>query len=266
MVGRWHVHLKWSLLRVHVNFRGLHHWQFPNRAPGSTCTCWAEYPVITPTWRTRNAGWVHGEVIQAWCIKLCTSVSSVFNYVWIMYVKMMNIYIILYSSRMGYAYPFVSSSPTPHITINFSTTAPQHMLSSSQMSCPITFPNLTLTHFTFNFPPTIFLVIHSLFFPMFIPAVLIHDPNFLLIFLCPAFPIPQANIASRNFLPCIIQALSNIHIFYIVSSQLLLLPFHSQYASWFSNALPTLISWYYAYKLRNKFPYISYLEFHLPYP
>ena len=94
-----------------------------------------------------------------------------------------------------------SSSPTPHITINFSTPTPQHMLSSSQMSCPITFPNLTLTHFPFNFPLTIFLVILSLFFPMFIPVVLIHDPNFLLILLCPVFPIPQANIACSIFSP-----------------------------------------------------------------
>ncbi len=50
----------------------------------------------------------------------------------------------------GLALPFVSSSPTPHITINFSTTSPQHMLPTHQMSCPITFPNSTLTHFTFK--------------------------------------------------------------------------------------------------------------------
>ena len=160
--------------------------------------------------------------------------------------------------------PFVSSSPTPHITINFSTTAPQHMLPTHQMSS-ITFPHSTLTHLTIYFPLTIFLVILSLFFPMFIPVVLIHDPNFLLILLCPAFPTPS-KYGMSHFLPYIIQALSNIHIFYIVSSQLLLLPFHSQYASWFSNVLPTLISWYYAYKLRNKISYISHLEFHRPYP
>ena len=97
--------------------------------------------------------------------------------------------------------PFISSFPTPHVNINFSTTAPQHMLPTHQMSCPITCPHSALTHFTFNFPLTIFLVILSLFFPMFIPVVLIHDPNFLLILLCPAFPIPQANIASSIFSP-----------------------------------------------------------------
>ena len=69
------------------------------------------------------------------------------------------------------------------------------------MSCPIAFPNLTLTHFTFNFPLTIFLVILSLFFPMFIPVVLIHDPNFLLILLCPTFPKPQAHITCSIFYP-----------------------------------------------------------------
>ena len=100
---------------------------------------------------------------------------------------------------MSLAPPFVSSSPSPHIIISFSTPTPQHMLSSSQMSCPIAFPNLTLTHFTFNFPLTIFLVILSLFFPMFIPVVLIHDPNFLLILLCPVFPISQADIACSIF-------------------------------------------------------------------
>ena len=82
----------------------------------------------------------------------------------------------------------------------------------------------------------------------------------------PSFPYTPSIHCKSHFLPYIIQALSSIHIFYIVSSQLLLPPFHSQYASWFSNALPTLISWYYAYKLRNKFPYISHLEFHRPYP
>ena len=96
--------------------------------------------------------------------------------------------------------PFVSSSPTPHITINFSTTAPQHMLPTHQMSS-ITFPHSTLTHLTIYFPLTIFLVTLSLFFPMFIPVVLIHDPNFLLILLCPAFPIPQANMACSIFSP-----------------------------------------------------------------
>ena len=66
----------------------------------------------------------------------------------------------------GSCLPFVSSSPTPDITINFSTTAPQHMLPTPQMSCPITFLHPTLTHFTFNFPLTIFLIIRLLFFPM----------------------------------------------------------------------------------------------------
>ena len=63
---------------------------------------------------------------------------------------------------IGLALPFVSSSHTPHITINFSTPTPQHMLPTPQMSCPITFPNLTLTHFTFNFQLAIFLVIRLL--------------------------------------------------------------------------------------------------------
>ena len=126
------------------------------------------------------------------------------------------------------ALPFVSSTTSPHIPINVSTTAPQHMLPTHQMSCPIAFPNLTLTHFTFNFQLAIFLVIHLFL----LPVVLIHDPNFLLILLCPACPIPQAYITCSMFSPnYIIQALSNIHIFYIASSQLLLLPFHSQYAS-----------------------------------
>ena len=97
--------------------------------------------------------------------------------------------------------PFISSSPTPPITTNFSTTAPQHMLPTHQMSCPITFPNLTLTHFAFNFPLTIFLIIHLFLLLMFIPVVLIHDPNFLRIFSSPAFPIPQANIACCIFSP-----------------------------------------------------------------
>ena len=82
------------------------------------------------------------------------------------------------------------STTAPHSTINFSTTAPQHMLSSSQMSCPITFPNLALTHFTFNFPLTIFLVILSLLLL-----------SFFLILLCPTFPISQAYIASSIFSP-----------------------------------------------------------------
>ena len=108
--------------------------------------------------------------------------------------------------------PFVSSSPcphiiinfstpTPHIIINFSTTAPQNMFPSPHVSCPITFPNSTLTHLTIYFPLTIFLVILSLFFPMFSPVIPIHVPNFLRIFLCPAFPIPQANIACCIFSP-----------------------------------------------------------------
>ena len=101
----------------------------------------------------------------------------------------------------GLCLPFVLSSPRPHITINFSTTAPQHMLLTSQMSCPITFPNLALTHFTFNFPLAIFLVIHLFLLPMFSPVIPIHVPNFLRIFSSPAFPIPQANIACSIFSP-----------------------------------------------------------------
>ena len=97
--------------------------------------------------------------------------------------------------------PFISSSPTPHITINFSTPTPQHMLPSSQMSCPITCPHSTLTHFTFNFPLAIFLVIHLFLLPMFSPVLPIHVPNFLRIFSSPAFPIPQANIACSIFSP-----------------------------------------------------------------
>ena len=69
------------------------------------------------------------------------------------------------------------------------------------MSCPITFPHSTLTHFTFNFQLAIFLVIHLFLLLMFIPVIHIHDPNFLLILLCPAFPIPQASIASSIFSP-----------------------------------------------------------------
>ena len=97
--------------------------------------------------------------------------------------------------------PFISSFPTPHINVNFSTTAPQHMLSSSHMSCPISFPNSTLTHFTFNFPLAIFLVIHLFLLPMFSPVIPIHVPNFLRNFSSPAFPIPQANIACSIFSP-----------------------------------------------------------------
>ena len=97
--------------------------------------------------------------------------------------------------------PFISSSPTPHITINFSTPTPQHMLSSSHMSCPIRFPNSTLTHFTFNFHLAIFLVVHLFLLPMFSPVIPIHVPNFLRIFSSPAFPIPQANIACSIFSP-----------------------------------------------------------------
>ena len=59
----------------------------------------------------------------------------------------------------------------------------------------------TLTHFTFNFALTIFLVILSLLLLMFIPVVPIHFPNFFLILLCPTFPISQAYIASSIFSP-----------------------------------------------------------------
>ena len=89
--------------------------------------------------------------------------------------------------------------PHPPIPINFSTTAPQHMLPTRHMSCPIRFPNSTLTHFTFNFQHAISLIIRLLLLPMFLPVFLIHFPNFLLILLCPAFPIPQASIASSIF-------------------------------------------------------------------
>ena len=97
--------------------------------------------------------------------------------------------------------PFVSSSPTPHITINFSTTTPQHMLPTHQMSCPIAFPHSTFTYFTFNFQLAIFLIIRLLLLLMFIPVIPIHVPNFLRIFSSPAFPIPQANIACSIFSP-----------------------------------------------------------------
>ena len=103
---------------------------------------------------------------------------------------------------MSLALPFVSSSPSPRIIINFSTPTPQHMFSSSHMSCPSTFPNPTSTHLTIYFPLTIFLVKHLFLLPMFIPIVLIHDPNFLLILLCPfsmgAFDIFNGGVEKSN--------------------------------------------------------------------
>ena len=68
---------------------------------------------------------------------------------------------------MALLYPWYHPPLPPHIPTNFSTPTPQHMLSSSQMSCPITFPNLALTHFTFNFQLAIFLIIRLLLLLMF---------------------------------------------------------------------------------------------------
>ena len=166
------------------------------------------------------------------------------------------------------------STTAPHIPINFSTTAPQHMLLTSQMSCPITFPNLALTHFTFNFALTIFLVIPSLLLLMFIPVVPIHFPNFFLILLCPTFPISQAYIASSIFSPILLKhspastfpTLFFLNFFYSLFILSMLLGFQMLCPSQFLNIMPTNFAihfltfriWNFIFHILNIYYYYSF--------
>ena len=188
--------IKMDDLGVPLNF-----WKHPNiiywkptvsKLESSVTASWCPLPwscLTAAAWKQGDPYFLHTWVhfirpsckLQRSCYVVC-----IYIYIWVV-------------SRT--CLPFISSSPTPPITTNSSTTAPQHMLPTHQMSCPITFPNLTLTHFAFNFPLTIFLIIHLFLLLMFIPVLLIHDPNFLRIFSSPAFPIPQANIACSIFSP-----------------------------------------------------------------